>query len=687
MNNVVFQEKRGDIGIITVNSPPVNAFGIAVRRGLDDMFSQLKADDDVKAIVVICAGKTFFAGADISEFGKPPEAPLLGAVFAGVENAGKPVIAAIHGTALGGGCEFALVCNYRVSVPSARIGLPEVKLGLLPGAGGTQRLPRIVGPELAMDLMLSGRSIGADEALGLGVVDKIVAEDALLDGAVEFARSVLADNKPLVKIRDRRDQIDPFKDKPEIFAAARAKSAKTARGFMAPENIIKAVEAAVALPFDEGMARERQLFEELRDSVQSAAQRYYFFAERQTGKVPGLAKDCPALPIARVGVIGAGTMGGGITMNFLSAGIPVTLVEMSREALDRGIGIIRKNYENSAKRGRLTNAEVEKCMALIIPSVDITALSDVDLVIEAVFERMDVKQDIFAKLDKVAKPGAILASNTSFLDLDQIARATSRPEAVVGLHFFSPANVMRLLEIVRGARTSDQVLVTALQVAGQIGKVPVVSGVCDGFIANRIMTPRREQADALILEGTSPQAVDKAVYDFGFPMGPFATLDLVGLDVINRKEPFRTVKQDLLDAGRRGQKANAGFYDYDENRKASPSPLVASIIAEVAAERGIAQRPPLSEDEIIARLLYPVVNEGARILEDGIALRASDIDVACILGYAWPLYTGGPMFWADQVGLPRIVAKLRKLAQEYGPRFDPARLLVEKAESGGSFTG
>lgn len=687
MNNVVFQEKRGDIGIITVNSPPVNAFGIAVRRGLDDMFSQLKADDDVKAIVVICAGKTFFAGADISEFGKPPEAPLLGAVFAGVENAGKPVIAAIHGTALGGGCEFALVCNYRVSVPSALIGLPEVKLGLLPGAGGTQRLPRIVGPELALDLMLSGRSIGADEALRLGVVDKIVAEGALLDGAVEFARSVLADNKPLVKIRDRRDQIDPFKDKPEIFAAARAKSAKTARGFMAPENIIKAVEAAVALPFDEGMARERQLFEELRDSAQSAAQRYYFFAERQAGKVPGLAKDCPALPIARVGVIGAGTMGGGITMNFLSAGIPVTLVEMSREALDRGIGIIRKNYENSAKRGRLTNAEVEKCMALITPSVDITELSDVDLVIEAVFERMDVKQEIFAKLDKVAKQGAILASNTSFLDLDQIARATSRPEAVVGLHFFSPANVMRLLEIVRGARTSDQVLATALQVAGQIGKVPVVSGVCDGFIANRIMTPRREQADALILEGTSPQAVDKAVYDFGFPMGPFATLDLVGLDVINRKEPFRTVKQDLLDAGRRGQKSDAGFYDYDENRKASPSPLVASIIAEVAAERGIAQRPPLSEDEIIARLLYPVVNEGARILEDGIALRASDIDVACILGYAWPLYTGGPMFWADQVGLPRIVAKLRKLAQEYGPRFDPARLLVEKAESGGSFTG
>lgn len=687
MNDVVFQEKRGDVGIITVDSPPVNAFGIAARRGLDTVFSQFKADDTVKAIVVICAGRTFFAGADISEFGKEPEAPLLGTVFAAIEDAGKPVIAAIHGSALGGGCEFALVCNYRVAVPSARIGLPEVKLGLLPGAGGTQRLPRIVGPELALDLMISGRPIGAAEALQLGMVDKIVAEGELLEGALEFARSVLAESKPLVKIRDRRDKIDPFRDKPEIFAAARTKAAKTARGFLAPENIIKAVEAAVALPFDEGMARERQLFEELRDSVQSAAQRYYFFAERQGGKVPGLDKDCPVLPIARVGVIGAGTMGGGITMNFLSAGIPVTLVESSREALDRGVGIIRKNYEASAKRGRLTDANVEKCMALITPSIDIGELSDVDLAIEAVFERIDVKQEIFGKLDKITKPSAILASNTSFLDLDQIAQGTSRPEAVVGLHFFSPANVMKLLEIVRGAKTSDQVLATALKIASRIGKVPVVSGVCDGFIANRIMTPRREQADMLILEGTTPAAIDKAVHDFGFPMGPFATLDLVGLDVINRKEPFRTVKQDLLDAGRRGQKANAGFYDYDENRKPSPSPLVADIIAKVAAERRIDQRLPLTDDEIIARLLYPVVNEGARILEDGIALRASDIDVACILGYAWPLHTGGPMFWADQVGLPKIVAEMRKLAIEYGPRFEPARLLVDKAEAGGTFTG
>ncbi|MEJ7927481.1 3-hydroxyacyl-CoA dehydrogenase NAD-binding domain-containing protein [Sphingobium sp. AN641] len=687
MNEVAFSEKRGDIGIVTIDSPPVNAFGIAVRRGLQATFNAMKADDEVKAIVVICAGKTFFAGADISEFGKQLEEPLLGTVFAEIEDAGKPVIAAIHGSALGGGCEFALVCTYRVCVPSAQIGLPEVKLGLLPGAGGTQRLPRITGPELAMDLMLSGRPIGAEEALRLGIVDKIVAEDGLLEGAIEFARSVVAEGRPLVKIRDRQDQIAAFKDTPEIFAAARAKSAKAARGFMAPGNIINAVEAAISLPFEEGMARERELFLELRSSSQSAAQRYYFFAERQAGKVPGLAKDIAHLPVKRVGVIGAGTMGGGIAMNFLSAGIPVTLVEMSRDALDRGIGIIRKNYENSARRGRLTEAEVEKCMALITPSLDIADLSDVDLVIEAVFERMDVKQEIFAKLDSVAKPGAILASNTSFLDLDQIAAATGRPEAVIGLHFFSPANVMRLLEIVRGARTSDQVLTTALKLASGIGKVPVVSGVCDGFIANRIMTQRREQADALILEGTTPEAIDRAVYDFGFPMGPFATLDLVGLDVVVRNEPYRTVKQDLLDAGRRGQKAGAGFYDYDENRKPSPSPLVAGIIAEVAAERGIAQRPALNEEEIIARLLYPVVNEGARILEDGIALRASDIDVACILGYAWPLYTGGPMFWADQVGLPKIVAKLREMALEYGPRFEPARLLVEKAESGGSFTG
>jgi 3-hydroxyacyl-CoA dehydrogenase len=687
MNAIASREKQGEVGIITIDSPPVNAFSIGVRRGLHDAINDFKADDDVKAIVVICAGRTFFAGADISEFGKEPQEPLLGTVFAGIENAGKPIIAAIHGTALGGGCEFALVCNFRVCVPSAKLGLPEVKLGLLPGAGGTQRLPRIVGPELALDLMLSGRQVGADEALRLGLIDEVVPEGMLLDGAVAFARAVIAENRPVTKVRDRRDQLDAAGDNAPIFAAARAKAAKNSRGFVAPENIIKAVEAAVTLPFDEGMVRERELFVELRESTQSAAQRYYFFAERQVSKVPGLSSDIPVRPIDKVGVIGAGTMGGGITMNFLSAGVPVTLLEMTEEALERGIATIRRNYENSAKRGRIAADEVERCMALITPSLDMADLSDVDLVIEAVFERMDVKHDIFGRLDRLAKPSAILASNTSFLDVNAIAAATSRPESVVGLHFFSPANVMRLLEIVRGEKTADDVLATSIKLAAKIGKVPVVSGVCDGFIANRIMTPRREQAEAVILEGTPPELVDKAIYGFGFGMGPFATMDLVGLDVINRSEPYRTVKQDLLDAGRRGQKSGAGYYDYDESRKASPSPLVAQIIADVAAERGIVQAPALNQEELIARLLYPVVNEGARILAEGIALRASDIDVACILGYNWPLYTGGPMFWADLVGLTRIVTELRRLASIHGPQFEPAPLLVEKAETGGSFTG
>lgn len=687
MNAIASREKQGEVGIITIDSPPVNAFSIGVRRGLHDAINDFKADDDVKAIVVICAGRTFFAGADISEFGKEPQEPLLGTVFAGIENAGKPIIAAIHGTALGGGCEFALVCNFRVCVPSAKLGLPEVKLGLLPGAGGTQRLPRIVGPELALDLMLSGRQVGADEALRLGLIDEVVPEGMLLDGAVAFARAVIAENRPVTKVRDRRDQLDAAADNAPIFAAARAKAAKNSRGFVAPENIIKAVEAAVTLPFDDGMVRERELFVELRESTQSAAQRYHFFAERQVSKVPGLSNDIPVRPVDKVGVIGAGTMGGGITMNFLSAGVPVTLLEMTEDALDRGIATIRRNYENSAKRGRITADEVERCMALITPSLDMADLSDVDLVIEAVFERMDVKQDIFGRLDRIAKQSAILASNTSFLDLNAIAAATSRPESVVGLHFFSPANVMRLLEIVRGEKTADDVLATSIKLAAKIGKVPVVSGVCDGFIANRIMTPRREQAEAVILEGTPPELVDKAIYGFGFGMGPFATMDLVGLDVINRSEPYRTVKQGLLDAGRRGQKSGAGYYDYDESRKASPSPLVAQIIADVAAERGILQAPALNQEELIARLLYPVVNEGARILAEGIALRASDIDVACILGYNWPLFTGGPMFWADSVGLTRIVAELRRLASIHGPQFEPAPLLVEKAETGGSFTG
>lgn len=687
MSEVASFEKHGNVGVIRIDSPPVNALGIAVRRGLDQFLRRCKADAEIKAVVVICGGRTFFAGADILEFGRPPEAPLLVDVLESIENLGKPIVAAIHGTALGGGFELALVCNYRVAVPGAKLGLPEVKLGLLPGAGGSQRLPRVVGPGMALDLILSGRSIGAAEGFELGVVDRIAGTDALLEDAVDFAAQVVIKGTPLTRVRDRSDRIKPSAYKPEIFDAARAQVAKTARGFLAPENIIQAVEASVKLPFDEGLKRERQLFIELRDSTQSAAQRYYFFAERQCSKISGLDRTAAPLPIERVGVIGAGTMGGGISMNFLTAGIPVTLVEMTQEALDRGIGVIRKNYENTVKKGRMSPAQLEACMALITPTLDLTQLSSVEVVIEAVFERMDVKKDLFGKLDRIARPGAILASNTSFLDLNEIASATGRPESVVGLHFFSPANVMRLLEIVRGKQTSDSVLATSLALAARIDKVPVVSGVCYGFIANRIMTPRREQAEAIILEGTLPHQVDKALYEFGFPMGPFAMMDLVGLDVIDRGEPFRTVKKDLLNNGRRGQKTKAGYYDYDDSRRASPSPLVANIIAEVAEERGIPQAAPLGQEELIARLLYPVVNEGARILEEGIAQRASDIDVACILGYGWPVYTGGPMYWADTIGLPKIVDELRKFAERHGPSFEPAKLLVELAKSGGRLAG
>ncbi|WP_176598640.1 MULTISPECIES: 3-hydroxyacyl-CoA dehydrogenase NAD-binding domain-containing protein [Sphingobium] len=686
MTEIASYDRDGEIGIVTIDSKPVNALGIAVRRAIAEGFDRFSTDADIRAIVLICGGRTFFAGADISEFGKAPEKPDLHDILHLIEDAGKPVFAAIHGTALGGGLEVALTCNYRIALPSAKVGLPEVHLGLLPGAGGTQRLPRIVGPELALDLIANGRQINAKKALELGVIDALAQEGELRADAVAFARTVLARGEAIARVRDRQDKIDPFKGKPELFDDYLKANARGFRGFKAPGNIVRAVQAAVDLPFEEGLKRERELFRELHDSSESAAQRYYFFAERQTSKIPDLANDIATLPIKSVGVIGAGTMGGGISMNFLNAGIPVTLVEMSQEALDRGISVIRRNYENTAKKGRLTQEQVEQRMALIQPSTDIAALADVDLVIEAVFERMDVKKEIFAKLDQVAKKGAILASNTSFLDLDEIAAATSRPGDVIGLHFFSPANVMRLLEIVRGKQTRDVILATAVKMARTIGKVPVVSKVCHGFIANRIMEPRGRQADAVILEGTSPEAVDKAIYDYGFAMGPFAMLDLIGLDVLGRGSSERTLMGDLVALDRLGQKKNGGFYDYDEKRRPTPSPVAAKVIADLAAAKGIEQSDPLDADEIVARLLYPVVNEGARILEEGVAIRASDIDVACILGYNWPVYTGGPMFWADMVGLPKIVAALDKMAERYGEAFAPAALLREKASNGGSFT-
>jgi len=553
---------------------------------------------------------------------------------------------------------------------------------VLPGAGGTQRLPGLVGIEAALDIITSGKPIAAKKAHALGLVDKLAEEGRLREDAIAYCEELIAQNAtaPLDRVRDRQDKVEVSRGKPEIYADFLKKNARAFRGFKAPYNIVKAIEASAELSFEDGIKREWELFEELVNSTESAAQRYFFFAERSTTKVPDIAKDVKPLPINSVGVLGAGTMGGGITMNFLNAGIPVTLVETNQAALDRGIGVIRKNYENTAAKGRMTTEQVEQRMALITPSLSKNDLGDVDLIIEAVFEEMGLKKEIFGELDKIAKKGAILASNTSFLNLDAIAEATSRPEDVIGLHFFSPANVMRLLEVVRGAKTRPEVVVTGMNLGKIIGKVPVLSGVCDGFIANRIMAERGYAADQLVLEGPSPQQIDKALYDYGFAMGPFAMIDLVGLDVIGRGANERTLYGDMVALDRLGQKKNGGFYDYDENRRATPSPVAAKVIADFAAHKGAQTRGEVSDEEIVATLLYPVVNEAAKVLEEGIALRASDIDVACVLGYNWPVYTGGPMFWADTVGLSKIVEGLKAMG------FEPAKLLVEKAESGGSFT-
>jgi len=669
------------VGIITIDSPPVNALGINVRRALQEGFETFAANDDVKSIVLICGGRTFFAGADISEFGKPMQQPDLLGTLKLIENGSKPVVAAIHGTALGGGYEVALTCHYRVAVPSAKVGLPEVKLGLLPGAGGTQRLPRITGAAIALDIIVGGDPVPARRALELGMIDALVEEGKLREEAIAFARKVVAEGKPLQRVRDRQDKVDPDKGNSSLFDDYRRKNAKAIRGFKAPENIILAIQAAVELPFDDGIRRERELFMELQSSTQSAAQRYYFFAERQAAKVPDVPSDTPTLPIETVGIIGAGTMGGGIAMNFLNAGIPVTLVEMTQAALDRGISVIRKNYEASARKGRLSQEDLEKRMNLINPALGLEALSSVDLVIEAVFEQMEVKKDIFSKLDGIAKPGAMLASNTSYLNIDEIASVTSRPESVLGLHFFSPANVMRLLEVVRGAKTGKDVIATGMALAKKIGKVPVLSRVGHGFIANRVLGPRKDNAAALILEGPTPTEVDQAIYDYGFAMGPFQMIDLVGLDVIGRDETERTIRGDLVKAGRLGQNSGGG-----ENRKATVSQAALDMIADYAKFKGVTATGSIPAEDIVARLLYPVVNEGAKVLEEGIASRASDIDVACILGYNWPVYTGGPMFWADTVGLDKIVAKLEELEKQHGAAFKPAALLKEKAASGGSFT-
>jgi 3-hydroxyacyl-CoA dehydrogenase len=686
MSCVARYEVDGEIGLITIDSPPVNALGSKVRRAIHDGFQELAGDGPVRAIILICEGRTFFAGADIAELGKPVTWPDLKDVMANIESSPKPVIAALHGTALGGGLELALACHYRVAVPAARVGLPEVKLGVLPGGGGTQRLPRVVGVEIALDLITSGRPIGAEEAFKIGIVDGLAEEGRLRDGAMAFARRILVENRPVRLVRDRNEKVEAARGKPEIFATFRKARAREFRGFKAPENIIKAIEASVELPFEAGLIRERELFAELVGNTQSAAQRYAFFAERETSKIPDVPADTPILPVKAVAVIGAGTMGGGITMNFLNAGLPVTLVEMNQAALDRGVSVIRKNFENTARKGRITQAQVEERMGLIKPSLAFEDIAAADLVIEAVFESMPLKKEVFRKLDTIAKRGAILASNTSFLDLNEIARATGRPEWVVGTHFFSPANVMRLLEIVRGEKTSKAVIATAMKLAKQIGKVPVLSRVCDGFIANRILKPRMIQAEALVLEGPTPAEIDQVICDYGFAMGPFQMIDLVGLDVLGRDQDERTLRGDLVALDRLGQKKNGGFYDYDDDRRATPSPAAAAVIAAFAKAKGVTPSGGHTPDSILARLLYPIVNEGAKLLEEGIALRASDVDMAAILGYSWPVFTGGPMFWADTMGLPKIVTEMREMETRYGEVFRPAPLLARLAAERKSFT-
>jgi 3-hydroxyacyl-CoA dehydrogenase len=674
---------EGDVAILTLNSPPVNALSQPVRAGILEGVRAAVANPAVKSVVLICEGRTFIAGADITEFGKPPREPGLKEAQDAIENSPKPVVAAIHGTALGGGLEVALCCHYRVAVPSAKCGLPEVNLGLLPGAGGTQRLPRIVGAAKALEMMTSGQHVGAAQCLEMGLVDEIVPEGELRAGAIALARRIVAENRPLKKVRESDEKMVAARGKPEIFAEFRKANARKFRGFLAPEYNIRCVEAAVNLPFDEGMKVERQLFMELMSGTQSAAQRYVFFAERQVWKIPDVPEDTPLVPVRKVGMIGAGTMGGGIAMNFANVGIPVTLVESRQDALDRGLSVIRRNYETTAKRGRLTMADVDKRMSLLTGSLSLESLADCDLIIEAVFENMALKKEVFAKLDKIAKPGAVLATNTSALDVNEIATAVSRPEAVVGMHFFSPANVMRLLEVVRGEKTSKAVLATAMQIGKKIGKIGAVSGVCPGFIGNRILRARSLQAQAMLNEGAMPWDIDKVLYEFGLPMGPFAMSDLAGLDIGWSRETSKgaTVREVLCEMDRRGQKTGGGFYDYDEQRNARPSPVTEKIVREFAARAGNAPRE-ISEQEILERCVYPMINEGARILEEKIALRASDIDIVWINGYGWPVYRGGPMFYGDTVGLAHVVERLKAYAPKLGPEFVLSPLLQRLAAEG-----
>ena len=688
MSEVAKLDRHDIVGIVTIDSPPVNALSAAVRGGILDNVKAAIADPEIKVIVLTCGGRTFIAGADITEFGKPPKPPALNDVLSTIENSPKPVIAAIHGTALGGGLEVALACHYRVATKDAKLGLPEVKLGLLPGAGGTQRLPRAVGPELAVKMIVGGDPIGAAEAHKAGLIEEIVEGPA--SGAEAFARKVVAENRPLRKLRDDDSKLAAAKADRSIFTNAVAAITKKSRGLEAPFAAADAVGYAIDLPFDEGLKREREGFLKLLTSDQSKAQRYAFFAEREAAKIAGVPEGTKGRKVDRVAIIGAGTMGGGIAMSFANAGIPVTLIETAEEQLKRGMGVMQKNWEATAARGGIQADAPAKRMALIDGKVGLEHVKDADLVIEAVFETMAVKKEVFGKLDQYAKPGAVLASNTSYLNIDAIAAETSRPQDVLGMHFFSPANVMKLCEIVRAEKTAPDALVTAVSIARKIAKVPAVVGVCDGFVGNRMLAQRGKQAEKLLFEGALPQQVDAVVTKFGMPMGPFAMGDLAGLDIGWRSRKDRGIKSEIADAlceaGRFGQKTGKGYYKYEAGSRAPlPDPDVEKLIDETLAKLGLKRRA-VSDEEILERMMYPMINEGAKILAEGIAARPSDIDVVWLYGYGWPIYRGGPMYWADSVGLKHIAERLAFYAKETNdPSLEPAPLLKKLADEGKTF--
>ena len=693
MSDVVSYELVNNVAVISVNNPPVNALSQAVREGILDAVTKAQ-EDASEAIVLHCEGRTFIAGADITEFGKPPQEPGLPSVLSAIENSSKPVIAAIHGTALGGGFEVALACHYRCAIASAKVGLPEVKLGLLPGAGGTQRVPRIAGVKAALDMIASGNPVAVPRAKDMGLVDEIISADDLKAGAVEYGKALVKSGAPLKRIRDIT--IDPANVEPGFFDAARERLARRARGQIAQDKIVSCIEAAVNLPMDEGLQRERELFRELVTSPESAAMRHIFFAERLAAKIKDLPRDTPLRAVNKVAIIGGGTMGGGIAMCFANVGIPVLMLEIDDEALQKGMGIIEKNYKITMLKGKMTEDQLGQRIGLITGTTDYADLGDVDMVIEAVFENLELKKEIFAKLDAVCKPGAILATNTSYQDVDAIAAATGRPQDVLGMHFFSPANVMKLLEVVRGEKTVDDVLATTMAIGKRINKVCTLSRVCYGFIGNRMLGGYGREAQMLLMDGCTPSQVDSALEKFGMAMGPLAMGDLAGLDVGYKARQGRTDLPDdpklyrmgtlLVEMGRYGQKTGSGFYKYDpETRARMADPEVEAMIKAEAAKIGIEQRD-ISDEEILQRCFYPLINEGARILEEGIAQRPSDIDVVYVFGYAFPVAKGGPMYYADQIGLKQVYDKICEFRDRDREQYwQPAPLLKQLAEAGKTF--